>query len=377
MIRVKGLAYAVGSFRLEVSLEVARGEYFMLMGPPGSGKTALVECLAGLRRPQAGRIEIAGREVTAAEPRERGIGYVPQDYALFNHKTVAGNIAFGPRVRGWPAGQVEQAVHETARLVGIDHLLDRRIAGLSGGERQRTALARALALRPDVLVLDEPVSALDESTRESLCAELRKLQRELGLTTIHISHNLEEAFSVADRGGVMRDGRFQQIGLLQDLLRRPANEFVARFMRCENILDGQATGPGPGDTTRLEVDGQVFLSAYAHQGPVKLVVRPENVNLARTAPREGAPCAAFSMNVVRAVDRGAYVRVELDGAMRLLAHVSPHAYAELGAPQAGPLVATVAPDAIHVLQSAPSVDSQLAAPSAPLDTRESHRAESG
>ena len=353
MIRVSGLVYEVGSFRLEADLEVGRGEYFMLMGPPGSGKTALVECLAGLRRPQAGRIEIAGREVTAAEPRERGIGYVPQDYALFNHKTVAGNIAFGPRVRGWPAGQVAQAVSETARLTGIDHLLTRRIAGLSGGERQRTALARALALRPDVLVLDEPVSALDESTRESLCAELRKLQRELGLTTIHISHNLEEAFSVADRGAVLSAGRVQQVGAMGELLRRPANEFVARFMRCENLFAAKTCGPGPlPETTAAFSDGVQWLLPGRHAGQVRFVVRPENLAVEKPGDRrERAGAAEMAVRVLRTTDRGAYVRLELeaDGIGRLVAHL-PHAEsAALGAAEGERLLVLVRPSAVHVL----------------------------
>ena len=352
MIRVEGLVYEVGNFRLEAGLEISHGEYFMLMGPPGSGKTALVECLAGLRQPSAGRIEIAGRDVTAAEPRDRGVGYVPQDYALFTTRTVRENIAFGPQVRGLARAEVERTVDRAAGLLGIEHLLGRRIPGLSGGERQRVALARALAAGPAVLVLDEPVSALDESTRESVCAELRALQRELGLTTVHISHNLEEAFSVADRGAVMCHGRIRQVGRLDELLRRPASEFVARFMRCENIFLGAARGPGPApETTAVEAAGATFLLPGRRLGPVQFTVRPENIVVERPGDRRGArPAAAeIPVRLSRAVDRGAYVRLELNGAMRLVAHLAPRAFAELGAAEGAELVAVVRPEAVHVI----------------------------
>lgn len=351
MIRTEALNYAVGSFRLrDASLDVADGEYFVLLGPPGSGKSVFLECLCGLNRVQAGRILIDGTEMTDWPPRRRNIGYVPQDYALFPHLSVEQNIAFGLRERGLEAKRVTERINAAAATLGIGHLLRRAIPGLSGGERQRVALARALAIEPRVLLLDEPVSALDESTRERVCGELRALQRRLGITIVHVSHNLEEAFSVADRGGIMNDGRFQQIGPLQDLLRRPANEFVARFMRCENILHGQTIGPGPGGTVRVTVQGQEFLAVTQRRGDIVFIVRPENVRLTRTMPSpDGPPAAVLGMQLVRAVDRGAYVRVALDGTVPLLAHVSPHDYAQLGSPTSGPLVATVASDAVHVL----------------------------
>jgi len=352
VIRTEGLGFSVGTFRLEeAALEVAEGEYFVLLGPPGSGKSIFLECLCGLNRVERGKIFIDDEDVTDWSPRRRHIGYVPQDYALFPHLSVKRNIAFGLREQGAAKDEIAERMHAAARLLGIDHLLERPIPGLSGGERQRVALARALAIQPRVLLLDEPVSALDESTREKVCAELRNLQHRLKITILHVSHNLEEAFSVADRGAVMRSGRFQQIGPLQDLLRRPANEFVARFMRCENILTGETKGPGPGGTTRLKVQGQEFLAPGQLKGPILFTVRPENLRLTRTVPStENPPLAALAVQVARAVDRGAYVRVELEGALRLLAHVPPHVYAELGAPTTGPLIATVAPEAVHILE---------------------------
>jgi len=353
VIRTEELGFSVGTFRLEeATLEVAEGEYFVLLGPPGSGKSMFLECLCGLNRAEKGRIFVDDVDVTNWSPRRRHIGYVPQDYALFPHLSVQRNIAFGLREQQLPSAQMNDRMLEAAELLGIDHLLDRRIPGLSGGERQRVALARALAIEPRVLLLDEPVSALDESTREKVCAELRSLQRRLKITILHVSHNLEEAFSVADRGGVMRGGRFQQIGPLQDLLRRPANEFVARFMRCENIFDGKATGQGPNGSSQLEVNGVAFLATGQRSGRIKFTVRPENIRLATTEPATGREAlSVVPVEVVRAIDRGAYVRVELQGAVRLQAHIPPHDYHKLGSPRTGRLFATISPEAVHILEN--------------------------
>lgn len=230
MIRTEEITFRVGAFKLQrLSMQIAKGEYLILLGPPGSGKTVFLECICGLKRLELGKIFIDGRDVTNLEPRLRGIGYVPQDYALFPHLSVEQNIAFGLRVRG----RAEGKVIETADLLGIRQLLPRPIAGLSGGEKQRVALARALVLQPKILLLDEPVSALDEVTRQEVCAQLRSIQHNLELTTIHVSHNLEEAFSVADRAAILHQDVLKQIGTMDELSLRPNSDFVARFMRCD------------------------------------------------------------------------------------------------------------------------------------------------
>lgn len=352
MIRAEHISFAIGDFRLRVEqFEARAGEYFVLLGPPGSGKSILLECLCGLKRVDGGRIYIAGRDVTSLEPGRRGIGYVPQDYALFPHLSVERNINFGLRVRGMSQRETWRKTTEVAEMLGIRHLLGRKVAGLSGGEQQRVALARALAISPNVLLLDEPVSALDESTRESVCMELRRVQQELGVTTVHVSHNVEEAFSVADLGGILVDGSFHQIGKLSELLRRPQTEFVARFMRCENLLSGTCISQDKNSaSTRVRIGETEFLVPGLHQGEVKLMIRPENIRLSfGHTDRADSNSTVLPVKVVRIVDRGAYMRMELAGPVRLVAHMSHARVNQLERVCQTQQAAIISQDAIHVL----------------------------
>ena len=199
MIAVEQLDYRIGTFRLDaVSFRIPRGQYAVLMGKTGSGKTTLIECLCGLRRAQRGRILLAGRDVTRLPAAQRGIGYVPQDGALFPTMTVREQLEFPLRIRHWPRASIEERVTQLAQQMEIPSLLDRKPQGLSGGEAQRVALARALSFRPDVLVLDEPLSALDEETRGQIVDLLRRVQQEAGVTAIHVTHHRVEATQLAD-----------------------------------------------------------------------------------------------------------------------------------------------------------------------------------
>ena len=206
-VRVANISFRIGDFELkDVSLDVAEGEYFVLTGPNGAGKTMLVRLIAGLEIPLSGEISIGDAEVTQSPPWERSIGYVPQDGALFPNRDVRRNISFGLEVRRLDAETVSRRTLEVAEQVGAGHLLDRAVDGLSGGERQKVCLARALVVEPKVLLLDEPVSAIDETERDRLCAELKAVQANTGVTTVHVSHSRREAELVADRIGALENG---------------------------------------------------------------------------------------------------------------------------------------------------------------------------
>lgn len=207
MIRLEQLAVTAGSFRLEgISLEIPRGELGVLMGKTGCGKTTLIECMCGLRQAVAGRIFLDGRDVTRLPPAARNIGYVPQDKALFPKMKVRRQLSFPLMIRKWRRADVERRTHELVDMLAIRHLLDRHVTGLSGGEAQRVALGRALSWRPTTLVLDEPLSALDEDTRTQMADLLKQVQRETGVTMLHVTHSRAEANRLADRLLLLKGG---------------------------------------------------------------------------------------------------------------------------------------------------------------------------
>lgn len=246
MLRLEDIFVRLGEFRLrEISLHVAPGTYLALLGPTGTGKTVLLETIAGVHHPSRGRIHIRGQDATHLAPEKRHLGIVYQDYALFPHLTVFENIAFGLRRKGSPKPKIKQAVEEMAAFLEIGPLLQRRPNRLSGGERQRTALARALVMEPFVLLLDEPLSAMDRATRSRLQNELKRIHRQLGVTIIHITHDVTEAFFLADRLAVMKDGRILQEGSPAEVCRRPQSQSVAELMGIENLIAATV------DNTRL------------------------------------------------------------------------------------------------------------------------------
>ena len=354
-LKVEGLSFRIGSFRLgKIDLDVKEGESFVVLGPPGSGKTLFLECTCGLLRPEEGRILIGGGDVTALPPAKRGIGYVPQDYALFPHLTVEGNILFGLGRRKGRTGEGREVARRMAALLGIEGLLPRSTAGLSGGERQRVALARALVRGPKLLLLDEPVSALDEATRERVLRDLRGLKEELGFTMVYVCHNLEEAFSVADRAGLMGKGRFLQVGAMGKLLRRPETIFSARFMRCENILSGRAARAGDGSGSALFLDGVELPLPREKEGPVTIALRPEEVKLLRPGETMPGKGVLLEARVERVEDRGGYRKVEVSTrGPRLTVHISHEEARRLlggGVNPAGlPLSAWISPETILFL----------------------------
>ena len=216
-IHLEDISFRIGRFAMEnLSLTVRKGEYFVLTGPNGSGKTILVKLVAGLLHPEAGTIRINGQPVIDLPPWKRNIGYIPQEGLLFKNMTVRGNIRFALEVRGLDGRTIRSKVEQVASMMEIEHLLDRMPGGLSGGERQKVSLARALVFKPSVLLLDEPVSAIDEKARSALCRVLRRIQRETGVTALHVSHSREESDLVADRMGVLTDGCLRNVIVIRE-----------------------------------------------------------------------------------------------------------------------------------------------------------------
>jgi len=230
----------------DVSLSVADGEFFTLVGPSGCGKTTTLRTIAGFETPTAGTVRFGDRDVTGTPPEDRGVGVVFQNYALFPHMTVAENVAYGLHFADPPNGQSRDArVEELLALVDMGGFGDREPGSLSGGQQQRVALARALAPGPDVLLLDEPMSALDARLRDDLRRQVKRVQRELGITTVYVTHDQEEALAVSDRLAVVNGGRIEQVGRPEDVYREPASRFVAGFVGEKNLFDGTVAAVDP------------------------------------------------------------------------------------------------------------------------------------
>jgi len=258
-IRLEGVSRRYGTVAAadNVDLSVAQGEFVTILGPSGSGKTTLLSLIAGLNKPTSGRIFIGGRDVTDAPAQERNIGLVFQSYALFPHMTVLENVLFPLGVRKITGAKGRERSMEALKLVRLEGLQDRRPSQLSGGQQQRVALARAIVFKPDILLLDEPLGALDRKLREELQVELKQLQRTLGVTTLLVTHDQEEALSLSDRIMVLNYGRTQQVAAPTEAYLRPANRFVAEFLGIANFIgiDGGRTGLVRPERVRLEPVG--------------------------------------------------------------------------------------------------------------------------
>ena len=285
-IDVRGVAKRFGSFEAlrDVSLEVKQGELLALLGPSGSGKTTLLRIIAGLEFADTGVVRFDGEDVAERRARDRRVGFVFQHYALFRHMTVFENVAFGLRVktrRERPAGaEIERRVHELLRLVQLDGLAGRLPSALSGGQRQRVALARALAVEPRVLLLDEPFGALDSRVRKELRRWLRRLHDELGLTSLFVTHDQEEALELADRVVVMNVGKIEQVGTPEDVYHRPATPFVYEFLGEVNVFHARLESEAGRRRARVYVRPHLLEIDHAPNGDGALRARVERVHSA-------------------------------------------------------------------------------------------------
>jgi putative spermidine/putrescine transport system ATP-binding protein len=260
-----------------VSIDVARGEFVTFLGPSGSGKTTTLLMIAGFETPTAGAIALDGRDLALSRPYERNIGMVFQNYALFPHMTARHNVTFPLRMRRFPRREIKDRADKMLALVGLQKFAERYPRELSGGQQQRVALARGLVFDPDVVLLDEPLGALDKNLREQMQVEIKRLHRELGITMIYVTHDQTEAMTMSDRVAVFNQGRIEQIGSPLDVYNRPASRFVAEFIGDSNILAGTIDAARPG-TVELAGIGAVRVGgADAPAGPVDLLIRPERL----------------------------------------------------------------------------------------------------
>jgi len=350
MIRLVDVSYRVGAFELRsINLEIESGEYFAILGPTGAGKTKLLEIIAGLQPPLSGDVWIGDEKVTTLPPERRHVGLMYQDYLLFPHLTVRKNILFGLRKKSKP--ERVRRVEEISGLLGIDHLLDRHITGLSGGEQQRIALARALAPQPRVLLLDEPLSALDPQNRRAVRRELTALHTKLGTTTIHVTHDFEEALVVSDRLAVMSRGEIVQIGPPEEVVHKPNSAFVANFFGVENLYKGEIVScdhAGAETYNATFKSGALKLSVIAErEGPAYAAIRPEDIVVSREVVHSSA-MNNLSGSILEIEPTGPLVRLTADVGVRLVALITRQSLVDLKLDTQAHAYFSVKASAIHV-----------------------------
>ncbi|MEZ5930497.1 MAG: ABC transporter ATP-binding protein [Alphaproteobacteria bacterium] len=316
-----GEVMAVG----DVSLDIRPNEFFALLGPSGCGKTTLLRMIAGFEAPSGGRLTIDGEDMTRVQPNRRPVNMVFQSYAVFPHMSVADNVAYGLVVTGVPKDEIAPRVEEALKMVRLDGYGPRRPDQLSGGQRQRVALARALIKRPKVLLLDEPLSALDRKLREEMQLELVRLQHEVGITFIIVTHDQEEALSMADRIAVMDGGRLLQVAPPAELYDRPNCRMVADFIGKTNFFQGRATGTENGEL-RVDVEdlGELRLpDDGGGAGAIEIAIRPEKIELSSDQPESAGIALAGRIDQQAFFGQASHIYVRLPSDRRIVCH-RPH-----------------------------------------------------
>lgn len=331
----------------DVNVTIAGNEFFTLLGPSGCGKTTLLRLIAGFEPPTSGSIHLDGKDISRLPPNQRPVNTVFQNYALFPHMSVSQNIAFGLEMLGKPKSEIQSTVTDMLRLVQMEALKDRRTSEISGGQQQRVALARALAPHPQVLLLDEPLSALDLKLRKEMQIELKRLQSETGITFVFVTHDQEEALTMSDRVAVMNAGKILQIGSPREVYEHPAERFVANFIGESNFLDAELSG----SKVTLAASGtfDVTVPDGVSDGKVSVLVRPEHTRVQSGQPGNGELAAAVETVVYSGEATTMHLRLPNGEALKSRMANTPQGGTSV--PREGETVAvSIAPDAITVLR---------------------------
>jgi putative spermidine/putrescine transport system ATP-binding protein len=350
-VRLDDITHRFGDFAAvaDISLDVAAGELVGLLGPSGCGKSTLLRIISGFIRQTQGRVLFDGEPIDHLSPRRRAVGIVFQNYALFPHMTVAENVAYGLEAQQWPRERVRPRVSEMLALVHMERFADRAPAQLSGGQQQRIALARCLAVDPKVLLLDEPFGALDKNLRLDMQIEVKRLQRDYGITTILVTHDQEEALSMADRIAVMNAGRIEQVSTPTEIYDKPGTLFVNQFVGTTNLMPGEFLGPGP-TAAGVRVAGGEMLSVASGSGHaagarVVVSVRPEHLRL---LPEAGDGRLAGIIKAVMPLGAQVVYEVEIGGGTSLKVSESREAAATMRQPGESVHVVPTSPAACHI-----------------------------
>jgi len=327
VINVKNLCVDLGDFVLnDINLTVGKGEYFIILGPTGAGKTVLLESIAGLYPIKSGGIWLKGKEVTRAAPEKRGISIVYQDHALFPHLSVKDNIIFGLRLHKWASQDIATTLSEIAELLGISHLL--------------------LSIQPQVLLLDEPLSALDPESRESVQQELRQIHNELKVTTIHVTHDFEEAIALGERIAVLGEGYVKQVGTPEEIFHQPNSEFVARFSMTRNIFAGEVIDTDGGNTVFYTEDAELAVATDL-RGRLHASIRPENI-LISPEPLHSSARNSFGGIITHITDKGSTLYITVNLPPDFICLVTRHSFEEMELAKGQKVYITFKASAVHI-----------------------------
>jgi spermidine/putrescine transport system ATP-binding protein len=353
MVELRHVTKRYGSHEAlkDASFDIRAGEFMTFLGPSGCGKTTCLRLISGFDTPTSGRIFLDGKDVTFDPPYRRDVNQVFQNYALFPHLTIRENIAFGLRMKKVPPAVIKERVDRVVAMTSLEPFVDRKPAQLSGGQRQRVALARAIVCEPKVLLLDEPLSALDAKLRTQMRVELKQLQKKLGITFIFVTHDQEEALTMSDRVAVIHDGRVEQIGTVNEIYYQPATRFVASFIGESNIVEADVVGTGP-NLLHCRLEGGLELQVRSEKNPphpkILLSLRPEKIRLHRENP---GGVNAFPGVIEREIFKGAVddLTITVQGGLQLGALLANDGQAESEFHEGEPVFARIQPEDIHLV----------------------------